>query len=135
MKKLSYEDWVSKYIGNLADHFNLSGWVIKINFSEESKKNSEGCYACVDTDSTYLHAEITVFPRAKEDFESKNYARLTRAFVHELSHILIDPLHEHMCPFLSESSSPAFNRDLENVTQRIAMVICNSIPASLIPPR
>jgi len=135
MKKISYEKWCTAFIKNLGSYFNLAGWGFAIEFLDEHKEDSEGCFASVCTNSAYMKASFRLYPLLKKDFDDGDIDHVSEVLTHEFSHILIDPLHEHMHPFLSEKSSPAFMRDLENVTQRIAMVIVQSLPKNLIPPR
>ncbi len=57
------------------------------------------------------------------------------AMVHEVVHILVDPFHEAMIPFLSPSTTPHFIETLEQQTQRLTMVFLKTLPKNLIPPR
>lgn len=134
MKK-QYEKWCSTFIQNLRNHMNLHGWRIVVEFSPEPKQDCEGCYACISSDSTYMQASLTIFPMAKKDFEDGDLDHLSFVLTHEMCHILIDPMHSQMLPFLSDTTRPFFNDTMENVTQRIALVVHKSLPKHITPPR
>jgi hypothetical protein len=82
-----------------------------------------------------MQATLVVYPILRESWEEGDTERVSEVLLHELSHLLVDPLHDHALPFLSEATSPAFLKILENVVQRITGVLLNGLPKSLIPPR
>lgn len=82
-----------------------------------------------------MQATLTIYPMAKADYDSGDLDHLSLVLTHELCHILIDPLHEQMIPFLSDTTRPFFTNTMENVTQRIALVVHKNLPKSLLPPR
>ena len=129
---LDYESWVKKLVSNLASHFDLAGWTLQVEFLVEEKGTS---YAENDINSTYLGSTIRVYPLAKKDFDSGNIDRLVMALVHEIVHLLVDPFHDAMLPFLSASTTPAFHEILEQQTQRLTMVFLKTLPKGLIPIR
>jgi hypothetical protein len=129
---LGFEDWVRKLVGNLCEHFDLAGWSVQVKFPEESKDSP---YAENSINGTYLGSTLSVYPIAKRDFENGDIDRLVLALVHEVIHILVDPFHDSMLPFLSPSTTPAFMETLEQQTQRLTMVFLKTLPKKLIPPR
>lgn len=133
--KRPFEKWCAAFIENLRNYMNLQGWRIVVEFSNSAKEDSEGCYACISPDSTYMCAHLTVFPLAKKDFDEGDLDHLKMVLTHELCHILIDPLHTHVIPFLSDATRPFFTSDMENVTQRIALVVVKNLPKHITPPR
>lgn len=135
MKKITYEKWVITFVENLSVHLNLHAWNIQVKISSKPKEYSEGCWAEVGSDSVYMQATLTTYPRLRESWDEREVDRVTEVLVHELCHLLIDPLHEHAVPFLSDTTRPMFTNILENVVQRTAMVIVKNLPKSLIPPR
>lgn len=135
MKKTSYEKWCAAFIQNLSAYLNLSGWQMEVLFSPQPKENCEGCYADINVDSVYMQLALTIYPMARTDFESGNLEKLTRVLTHELCHVLIDPLHNQILPFLSDTTRPFFTDTLENVTQRIALVVYKNLPKQIMPPR
>lgn len=132
MKKSSYEAWVRQLMENLASHLNLAGWTIHLAFSEEDKHD---VYAEATINSSYLSSLITVYRLGRTDFDEGKLDRLVMALVHELCHLLVDPFHQEMLPFLSPSTTPNFMNILEQQTQKLAMVILKTLPKKLIPPR
>lgn len=132
-KPLTFENWVVKLVGNLCEYFDLAGWTIQVKFPQEESKDS--CYAENAINGTYLGSTISVYPTAKRDFEAGDTERLIMALVHEIIHILVDPFHESILPFLSPSTTPAFMETLEQQTQRLTMVFLKTLPENLIPIR
>lgn len=132
MKKLTYEDWVIKFLTNVAGHFDLGGWNLDVKFSDREKDDT---YAEATINSTYQIMTIHVFKKAKEDFESGNMPVLIMALVHELVHSFLDPFHSFVNPHLSEVTTPHFMNILEQQTQKLTMVILKTLPKNLIPPR
>ena len=135
MKKLSYEKWVAAFVQNLAGHLNLAGWRLETEFAAEPKDGSDDCSAHIEVNTPYAFAHLVVFPTVKKAFEKGDIDQLKEIFVHELSHILVDPLHESMVPFLSNTTRPFFNDTLESVNQRITRILLKTLPESLVPPR
>ena len=132
MKKSTYESWVRRLVENLASHLNLSGWTIHLKFSDEDKQD---IYAEASTNSVYMSCLITLYRLGKTDFEGEETDRLIMALVHELCHILVDPFHQEIVPFLSPSTTLNFMNILEQQTQKLTMVILKTLPKNLIPPR
>lgn len=130
---MDFETWVTKLVGNLCEHFDLAGWTIQVKFPDQEPKDSY--YAENAINGTYLGSTISVYPTAKRDFEAGETERLIMALVHEIVHILVDPFHESMLPFLSPSTTPSFMETLEQQTQRLTMVFLKTLPENLIPIR
>lgn len=131
-KRTSFENWVRKLVSNLCKYFSLEQWYVYVHFSEEDKGP---IYAENSIDGTYLISTISVYPAAKKDFEGGNVDRLIMAVTHELVHILLDPFHESILPFLSPSTTPVFMNTLEQQNQKLTRVFLKTLPKSIIPPR
>ena len=132
MKKLTYEEWVIKFLTNVAEHFDLGGWNLDVKFSDVEK---DGIYAEATINSTYQFMTIHIFKKAKEDFESGKTPVVIMALVHELVHSFLDPFHSFVNPYLSEVTTPHFMNIVEQQTQKLTMVILKTLPKNLIPPR
>ena len=130
-RPLSYEKWVTRLVDNVATHLDLAGWVIQVEFSSEEKEDR---HADNTINTTYLHSSICFYPPAKRDFDSGHPERVVIAVVHELVHVLLDPLHGWMCPYLSSTTTPFFMETLEQQTQKLTMVLLKTLPKSIIPP-
>jgi len=136
MKKITYESWVTSFVERLSEYFNLAGWTLRIKYQDKNEEH-KGCdtYAEIEVNSTYLFANLVLFPQGKKDFETGNIDQLAMAIVHELVHIFLDPFQDQMHPHLSLSSTPAFMDILEQQTQKLTMVLLKNFPKDLIPPR
>ena len=130
---LKYEEWVNRFVMNVATHFNLGGWHIDVKFEEENKESDSYAETIINND--YLTAQIIVYPSGREDFEAGKTKFLTKVLVHELVHLFLDPFHQFVHPHLSQVTSPYFMSTLEQQTQKLTMVILKTLPESLLPPR
>ena len=128
-----FEKWVTEFVGNLCEHFDLAGWTVQVKFPEAEPKDP--CYAENSINGTYLGSTIFIYPTARRDFEAGETERLVLALVHEIVHVLVDPFHESMLPFLSPFTTPSFMETLEKQTQRLTMVFLKTLPKDLIPLR
>ena len=126
----NYEDWVKACIKALAIYFNLQGWSIHLIFSDQVIEDD--IYAQSEINSSYMDSTITLFSKAKEEFNNKTLDGLVVSLVHELVHILLDPLHECMDPFLSKASTPAYINILEQQTQKITRIFLKNVPIELL---
>ena len=132
MKNLSYESWVTQFVENLSEYFNLGGWNIHIDYEDEPSK--DGCYASNDINSPYQFSTITLYQHSREDFESGEQDLLVMSIVHELVHIFLDPFQDYMHPHLSITTTPLFMSTLEQQTQKLTMVFLKTLPEDIIPP-
>lgn len=131
----TYEGWVTTFIENLQEYFDLQSWRLKIEFYDLEKDDS---YAETSVNSTYYSATLKMYKQSKLDFEENSVEamdRLSVSLVHELVHLFLDPFHEKISPFLSENTAPDFMRVLEQQTQKLTMVFLKSLPPELIPKR
>ena len=133
MKKVTYERWLTKLVENLSDYFNLSGWTICLEFSNEEDR--KGSYADNAINSPYLYSTITFYQKSRSDFDAGKLDYLIKAAVHEMVHIFLDPFHDYMHPHLSLTTTPLFMNTLEEQTQKLTMVFLKTLPKKLIPPR
>lgn len=130
----TYESWVTQFVENLSDYFNLCGWAIEVIQSDTPPDNPV-VYAKINVDSVYYLAEITIYPIAKEDFAAGRTDRFTKSLVHEFVHIFLDPFHDHATRFLSPATTTSFIDILEQQTQKLTMVLLKSLPKNIIPRR
>jgi len=79
MKK-TYESWVRSFVENLANYFDLAGWTIRVDFSDEDKS---GTYAENEIQAQYLFSTITFYKQSRLDYEAETLDHLINAVVHE----------------------------------------------------
>jgi len=132
MKNLSYESWVTQFVENLSEYFNLGGWNIHLEFKDEVSK--DGRYADSFINSPYQFSTITLYQQPKEDFELGEMDLLVMSIVHELVHIFLDPFCDYVQPHLSTTTTPLFMGTLEQQTQKLTMVFLKTLPKGIIPP-
>lgn len=132
MDNADFEKWVTEFLSRVAEHFNLQGWGLCVEFSDEMKGDS---YAEATVNSVYQHVTVHVYQQAKKDFEAGKMDTLTMALVHELVHVFLDPFHEFVIPYLSPTTSPFFMNIVEQQTQKLTMVFLKTLPENLVPSR
>jgi hypothetical protein len=133
---LDYESWVRQFIENLFSYFDIVGWELRIEFANApSEKHGGNAYASIDVEPTYQMATITCFPIVKEDFDEKKIDDMVQRLTHEVVHVFLSPFQEFVEPHLSTTTSPYFNKILEQQTQKLTMVFLKTLPKNLIPPR
>lgn len=132
MKNLSYESWVTQFVKNVSEYFDLAGWTIHVEFRNEESKS--GCYADNNINSPYQFSTITLYQQSKIDFEEGEGNLLVMSIVHELVHIFLDPFQDCMEPYLSSTTTPLFMRTLEQQTQKLTMAFLKTLPEDIIPP-
>lgn len=137
MKNLSYESWITQFVENLSEYFNLAGWRISLEFSEDQDVSEEGnlVAASISVTSDYQMAVITVSPPLQAEFERGEFRQIVQSLVHEMVHIFLAPLQEHTTPHLSQVTAPLFMKIVEQQTQRLTSVILKNLPDSIMPPR
>jgi hypothetical protein len=134
-KALSYKEWTSRLVSNLADYFNLAGWKIYVRWDDKGIEDSgDSIYAMIHVNTPYHFADLTFHPPSKRDFESKDVGRLVECVVHELTHIFLAPFEDWLDPHLSKTTRPLFENTLESQTQKLTTVLLKNLPDAIIPP-
>ena len=137
MKNKEYEAWVSSFVGNLSEYFNLSGWRITLEFSDEQESAEQGnvVAASINVTSDYQMALITIGPVLRQYFEDGELDQIVQILTHELVHIFLAPFQDQMEPYLSATTAPLHMKVVEQQTQRLTSVFLKTLPKHLIPKR
>jgi hypothetical protein len=130
---MTYESWITQFVEQLSEYFNLQGWIWKLDFSDE--EHPEGAYAATSFNAAYQYANVTFYRQSKEDYESGELERLVLAVIHELTHAFLNPFHDFVEPYLSKTTEPFFVNMLETQTQKLTMVFLKQLPKSIVPRR
>ena len=137
MKNKEYEAWVSSFVGNLSEHFNLAGWRITLEFSDEQESDKHGdlTAASIHVTSDYQMATIILGPVLRQFFEDGELDQIIQSLTHELVHIFLAPFQEWIEPHLSATTAPLHMKVVEQQTQRLTSVFLKTLPKHLIPKR
>jgi hypothetical protein len=124
----SYKRWVEDLVAKTAVEFNLLDWRIDVSFDEPDPDDGDGCTAWTYVDSRYLTSYIHFTPYAKEMWEEGRIGTLAECVVHEVSHILLNPLHEFAKQAASPQTEPILTDILEQTTQRLTRIVIEHLP-------
>jgi hypothetical protein len=128
-KSKSYEKWVTDVVTRLAAELNLHEWRIGLNFDVEDADGFEDTTAWMNADTRYLSAYIYFTPNARAMWDEDRMIQLKECVVHEVTHILLEPMHK----FAKQSASPQTESHLtdllEQANQRIARIVIEHLPS------
>jgi hypothetical protein len=122
----SYEKWVESIITQLSGVLNLHEWRIGIEFDVEDEM--EGCVGFANIDSRYLTAYIHFTPFARELWKDNRMVVLQEAIVHEVCHLLLNPLHGFAKQAASPQTESQLTDILEQTTQRLTRIVIENLP-------
>lgn len=113
MKDIKFEKWIRKQIGYYAPIIGVEMHEIKIEF----RKTTD--YIEIDCTYPYLNPKIYYSDKAIENFEKGEVE--SHRILHELCHILTDPLYcKAITRFVSENE---IKDERENLTDKITAII------------
>ena len=77
----------------------------------------------------YLRADLMLYPPIREYWDDRRWDLIDEALVHELCHILTDPLYEIAVDAITNTSSQFLHTIREQQTQRIAQIVLRRFEA------
>lgn len=125
----SYKSWVEDLVARTAGELNLLDWRIRVIFDDPSPDDETSStlgYTCVD--ARYLSSTIHFTPYSKEMWDEGRMETLSECVVHEIVHILLNPLHEFGKQAASDLTKPYLTDVLEQATQRITRIVIEHLP-------
>lgn len=122
----SYKRWVENLVAKTAGELNLQEWRIGINFDVEDEV--DGCTAFTSIDARYLTSYINFTPYAEELWNDGRMISLTECVVHEVCHILLNPIHEFAKQAASPQTESQLTDILEQTTQKLARIVIEHLP-------
>lgn len=127
---LPYKTYVRHLVANLKQYFFLNDWKIILEYPEADEPGHEDSIACVYVDSQYLNVIMSIFPMAEDVFE-KDVTEFAEYIVHEMCHVLHDPVYKFAKDAATNHTQPLLLFRLEQQTQRTARVIFQNLPKKL----
>lgn len=127
-KSKSYEKWVADVVSHLAVELNLQSWRIGLTFDEDDMDGCEDTTAWMNADVRYLSAYIHFTPNARWMWNEGRMVQLVECVVHEVTHILLEPMHEFAKQAASPQTKPHLTDLLEQTNQRLARIVIEHLP-------
>jgi hypothetical protein len=105
-------------------------YVLRCNSEDHEDDSTLGgshVSAQIDVDSAYLHFVLNVYPDLYDTWKSGKHERVAFYILHEMCHILVDPL----ARFMRADAAPSQNREITDTVERQTQRIANAIMAAL----
>ncbi len=127
-KSKSYEKWVTDVVTRVAGELNLHEWLISLNFDIEDEAGFEDTTAWMNADTRYLSAYIYFTPNARGLWDEGRMIQLKECVVHEVTHILLEPMHKFAKQAASPQTESQLTDILEQTNQRLARIVIEHLP-------
>jgi len=124
----SYKSWVRNLVANVSAELNLQGWRIDLCWEKDYPDGNDSVVAHVEVMSDYYKASIHFTPYAEEIWKEGRVEVLGECIVHELVHILVDPVYQIAKKSSSEVTFPYLTSMNEQTTQRITRIVMQLLP-------
>jgi len=122
---------LSKYLIELVISFKhylrLDEWKGEISIVKEKRADKTDTYMDIHINQDYLDFNITVYPGVVESYKQKDYAQIVEAIVHELSHIITEPLYLMGIEGITNQQVKTLEMERERATERIARIIIRQV--------
>jgi hypothetical protein len=125
--------WMRKQVAYLRKHMCLNEWDFMLCWCGVPAKGAEEVVLHIAVDADYLRATIHVPHKFLDHWLNPKYSKmeLMQMLVHEMCHIIIDPLYFALTPRGNKRKDDArWMRSIrEQTTQRVAYLVFPTIPA------
>lgn len=128
MSKPKFETWVVDVISRLSGVLNLHEWRINVLFNQEDPDDIEGTTAWTNIDHRYLSSYIHFTDNAKNMWTEGRMIPLRECVVHEMVHILLNPLHDFAKQAASPLTTDHLTDILEQTTQKVTRIVIEQLP-------
>jgi hypothetical protein len=120
-----FKAFMEKCIKEGKDRLDLNFWRIELKYVGviKSYKEDEVITFEIETDHMYMEATISVSKLAYDNWRLGKGAYVARDVLHELTHILTEPLAEYAKKHMGETTHDQLLFLEENLTQRITMLL------------
>jgi hypothetical protein len=113
-------------VTRLSSQINLQEWRISLTFDEEDENPNCTAFTCIDV--RYLSAYIYFTPNARSLWDEGDLEKLIECVTHELTHILLEPLHKFAQQAATPQTEPHLTDLLEQTNQRLARIVIELLP-------
>jgi len=128
----TYEKWCDDFVGHIVNDLNLCDWGFHITYDDPDPDGDENCLAWTQVDSRYLTAYIHFTPLHHDHWKNKRYQTAAFTIIHEIVHILVDPLHKFAMKSTSELTHPHLVDLVEQSVQRISRIVMKHTSRKLL---
>jgi len=104
----------------------LSEWRIEVLFDQTDE--NPGCVGFANIDTRYLTAHISFTDKARELWNLGDLNLLSECITHEVTHILLEPLHHFARQAASPQTESQLTDILEQANQRLARIVIDHLP-------
>lgn len=121
-----FKDYVGNVVCYLRRKMYLGEYSMSSRYVDKHQDDSDNggiTYAMINVDDSYLTANLTVFGVMMEWYNDGDLHRVAHTLLHEMCHLLTEPLWYWARYDASPSQEPIIRRDNERQVQRIANVI------------
>lgn len=125
-RKPNFETWAIDAVARLSGQLNLQEWRIGLNFDIEDENPDCTAFACIN--GRYRTAYISFTPNAREMWDDNRMQSLTECITHEVTHLLLDPLHKFAKQAASSQTESYLTDILEQTNQRLARIVIEQLP-------
>lgn len=129
--KPQYRKFVRQLVGELQYRMFLTLYSIDINYAQDEKAEKKADDKCVGadikTDNRYYTGYITLYPVTHLLWDVGKKRELAEVVVHEMCHILTDPLYKIAIDAINNSNQ----KFIEDIREQTTQHICNMVMASL----
>lgn len=128
---MQYKAWVRKVITEVSGRLNLAEWRIDVVFSADYPNGDDEVVAYIRVVEDYFKAKIHITPYAEELWKDEQQEILAECFVHELVHILVDPVYQFALKSTSDLTLPFLTTKNEQTTQKITRIVMELLPKKI----
>jgi len=124
----AYKDYLAYLVSEMSPVI-CPDYIVKLRLQyspNEDDNDYETCEMETLTDTTYLRADIHVYPSLYTFWQSKEYEEIAAAVCHELLHVPMQPLVELAVSFLDDGDEDGLDlvrTEMERSVCRLAMTL------------
>ena len=138
-KKYDYREYIKKLTQYLRTEIFHGEYRFTVFYEDNPKDDREDaeriCSAEITIDPMYLNFNLYIYPIIETWWKDKKYTAIGQTLVHEVCHILTQPLYNLALGDAAPSQKDPFKEVNERQTQRIANVIDYLLPENYADPK
>jgi hypothetical protein len=131
---MNYKKWVVATVIKVSEIFSLDDWRIAVSFVPGQPDGNADTVCSVVTDSDYFKAIIYVYPYAEEIWDEGQLYILAECIVHELVHVVCDPVFKFALDAASKNTLPFLTTKNEQMTQKLTRIVMGLLPKKTFLP-
>jgi len=121
---MKFEKYIMYLVSEFKQILGLREYAITVEFSNG---DGEGNAMTIKPEIDYLRALITAYPVCIKDYKDENYDDLIEYIIHEMAHILVEPLYLRAVNGITNQQVKDLDKDREQATQRITNILLRTL--------